>query len=94
MKERRLSLRGGVGFWRGFERIEDPLMKKFQETESEKPNSYLASPRFSGNQAFLKVPNLLTSLLKIIKYQELKLHHFMRKGAESHEGDKEVIAGE
>lgn len=54
-----------MGFWRGFERIEDPLMKKFQETESEKPNSYLASPRFSGNQAFLKVPNLLTSLLRI-----------------------------
>lgn len=46
-----------MGFWRGFERSEDPLMKKFQETESEKPNSYLASPGFSGNQAFLKVPN-------------------------------------
>ena len=38
--------------------------------------------------------NLLTSLLRIIKYQELKLHHFMRKEAETHEGDKEVIAGE
>lgn len=55
--EEAFSGRGWVGLWRGFERIKDPLMKKFQETESEKPNSYLASPGFSGNQAFLKVPN-------------------------------------
>ena len=94
MKGRRLSPRGWLGFSRGFERTEDPSMKKFQETESEKPKGYLVSPGFSGNQAFLKVHNLLTSLLRIIKYQALKLHHFMRKKAESHESDKEVIAGD
>lgn len=36
---------------------------------------------------------LLTSLFRTGRYQELQLHHFMRKGAEPHGGVKEVTAG-